>query len=105
MFSNMKSQTWRYWAKLYKEGDFLGSLQLHKAMGQFFLVRKYHTFQIPIQEGWERREGGEKEEREGKRKEEGEQWGGGRGEGGEQEAWLYSSFSVCLLNENLTAQS
>lgn len=74
-------------------------------MGQFSLVRKYHTYQIPIQEGWERREGREKEERGGERKEEGEQWGGGRGKEGEQEAWLYSSFSVCLLNENLIAQS
>lgn len=71
----MKSQTWRYWAKLCKEADFLGSLQLHKAMGQFSLVRKYRTFQIPIQEGWEKREGGEKEGRGGERKEEGEQWG------------------------------
>lgn len=74
-------------------------------MGQFFLVRKYHTFRIPIQEGWERRKGGEKEEREGERKEEGEQRGWGQRKGREQGAWLYSSFSVCLLNENLIAQS
>lgn len=95
----MKSQTWQYLA------DFLGPLQLHKAMGQFSLVRKYRTFQIPIQERWERREGGRRK-REGVRERKKESsGGGGRGKGGEQEARLYSSFSVCLLNENLIAQS